>query len=157
MAFKDFKFTQRIRFTDADAGDLDYFNEYWFEIQNARVTFEENVRNAELIDGTLQQFVLWYRPVFQFSTPYLRRSGEGSYDFTDVIHALNNPARAVYVALPDIGGTDYHVVKRNDSYSVAIEEQFITSGFEFTVLGVQIVNELPGWFKFTRNSPKYML
>lgn len=157
MAFKDFKFTQRIRFINAETADLDNFEQYDFEIQNARVTFQENVRNTELIDGTLQQFVLWYRLVVQFSSPYLRRSGTGSFDFNDVIEAFNDPERTVFVSLPDVGMDYYAVIKQNDSFSATVTEHFINSDWAFTVSSRDTLSELPDWFKQTRNSPKYML
>ena len=157
MAFKDFKFIQYIRFKNANAEDNEDFVTYDFEIQNVRVSFQETNRQAELIDGTLRQFTLWYRPVFQFSSPYLRRAGEGSYDATDLFQALSNPDRNVWVSLPTISTGDYRVLKAEDSFTVNTERQFISPRFDLTLRGVNVVSEIPAWFKFTKNSPNYFL
>jgi hypothetical protein len=125
-----------------------------FELRDATIAMIENVRNYELINEELiQQHVSW-RPVFGFSTPYIRRANTGSYDFLDVINEFDTGE--VYVLLPEVRSETYKVIKDNDTFSVGVNRHFIRPSVDFACRSVSTITNLPDWYKFTKSKPSYL-
>lgn len=129
--------------------------DYGFEVRDMTVGMSQKVRTWEIVDESIEQSVISVRPTFQFSTPYLRRSASGTYDFTDVTADMANPAKRVYVLLPDVQSLPVEVVSSTPNYGVSVQRQFIKPQFDFACIAKSPLTAIPSWYKYTKNKPGY--
>jgi hypothetical protein len=130
--------------------------DYGFEVQNLSVGMLEKIRRWELVDESIQRYRISVRPTFRFSTPYLRRSATGSYDFAQVTEELANASRRVYVMLPDIGSDPVEIVSVTDLTTVGVERQFIKPAFDFEAVAKSPLSAIPSWYHYTKPKPGYL-
>jgi hypothetical protein len=131
--------------------------DYGFEIRDMDVGMVEKSRTWEIVDESIERYVVSIRPTFQFSSPYLRRSASGSYDITDVRAELRNSSKRVYVLLPDIQSDPVQVVSATDALSVKVQRQIIKPECDFACVAKSPLQAEPAWFKSTKNKPGYFL
>jgi hypothetical protein len=148
MAINDVKFVRRVRFRIGSG-----FQTRSYELRDAAVRFEVRANDFTLVDGTFVREVIWYRLLFSFSTPYLRKADNIS---TDIIEWLDT-SQPVFLELPDIDeDISIKVLPINDRYTATVEGQRLIPNQDWEFRAVDVLTELPDWFKQARSKPEYI-
>lgn len=154
MSASTAKFAQYVRFKfTPEGGTLLTLD---FEASAIVVGFEEKRQDFELINGNLIQEVEYYRFFLSMSTPWLRRGPTaGSYDFLDVIEALD-AGTSVTVEVPQYSSTAYAVVKASEGIQLATQKQRVIPALDYSFRATATVSSLPAWIEYTRAKPGYL-
>lgn len=113
-----------------------------FEGSDIRVGFTERRNSFTLIDGTIIQDVEWYRFILRLGSPYLRGDGE----FVDVLNE-----DTIHVHVPDYESDGYEVVRSDSGIEIGTQRQRVIPTIGYGFQAVDVVQEIPDWFKFTKD------
>lgn len=113
-----------------------------FEGSDIRVGFSEQRNNFTLVDGTKIQDVEWYRFILSLGSPYLRGTGE----FVDVLNE-----DSIHVHIPDYESLGYEVIRSDSGIEIGTQRQRVIPTIGYAFEAVNVVHEIPDWFKFTKD------
>ena len=130
-----------------------------FEVRELSVTWQTRSESFELVDGELVDELVWIRPVFQFSTPYLRGGATGN---PELISALKNylEGETLQLSIPAISTGDIEVVWQNKTPIARVERQIVQSSADFTFAKktpYTTAASVPSWANYTKPTPGYLL
>ena len=155
-SFTATKSIQRIRLTTNDGVTSVNFD---FEVRELSVTWQSRSESFELVDGELVDELVWVRPVFQFSTPYLRGGATGN---PELIQALRNylDGDALQISIPAISTGNIDVIWQNKTPIARVERQIVQSSADFVFAKktpYTAGSQIPSWANYTKPTPGYLL